>query len=334
MSLQEPAPRLSHRPSAPDRRRAVRAGCGPAHRLGRAGSAGGVRLRHRHAAPAARRARRPGRVHGRGSGHPGADQRGAVRRGLQHREPDAAQLQQLLVRQRVGRPRDAAVVAHRGSSRRAAARLHAAGGAQGCRGARGRRLPGARALRRHRLRRSRGPRPRRALPARLQLGPAAHAERLQQLHAGVPDARPRRDSHRDGARGPHRPAGRARPSVAQRPAVARRRPGPLGRRHAGDRDENFRPDRGFSIGGRSPRTQRADAAHGAPDARRRGHAALRVHLRRRGGVRPHVLRVDSAAPHRQRGLRVRLPRRQLRPDEHPRGRARRGGRRGGRAAPH
>ena len=163
---------------------------------------------------------------------------------------------------------------------------------------------------------------------------AAHAERLQQLHAGVPDARPRGDLHGDGARGPHRAARRARPSDAQRPAVARRRARPLGRRHAGDRDGELPARSRLQHGRALPRTQRADAAHRAADARRRGHAALRVHLRRRGGVRQHVLGVDPAAPHEQRRLRVRLPRGQLRPDEHSRGaRAPRRPPRGTEAAP-
>ena len=74
----------------------------------------------------------------------------------------------------------------------------------------------------------------------LQRRAADDAERLQQQHAVVPDAGPRRDRHRDGEHRAHRAAGRASCPAVRHAAVVGRVAWTLGGRHAGHRDRELR----------------------------------------------------------------------------------------------
>ena len=88
------------------------------------------------------------------------------------------------------------------------------------------------------------------------------------------------------------------------------------------------------VGHQRGRNGRDAAPRRALHPRRRRHAALRVHRRRSGDVHAPVHGRRADDPNGRAALRVRLPRGELRPAEHPargsRGGA--GGRRGGRAA--
>ena len=141
------------------------------------------------------------------------------------------------------------------------------------------------------------------------------SHRLQQQLPHRPDPGSRRHpagAHPRGAADPaRRPAARRR----RHPAVAGRLAGPLGRRHAGRRDDELL--RAVAAQERQRRPVGVAARHRALHARRPGHDRLRVHRHRPRHLDAAV--VGLAAAHRLRGtdVRVRLPRGKLRPGERP-----------------
>ena len=212
--------------------------------------------------------------------------------------------------------RAAAHVAHH----RPAERAHP-GRAAGCRGPRPAHAAASRASRP----RSGRPRRVRALPAGVQLGPPDDAQRLQQQHAALPDGGPRGHPQRDGAQRPDHPPRRARASAGRAAAVGRRLARELGGRHPRRRDHQL-PARD-----RVRRLERQPAPRRADHARRRGHAALRVHGARSDDVGRAVDRARRHDADGRAAVRVRLPRGELLDGELALGRARPGG--GGRRTP-
>ena len=97
-------------------------------------------------------------------------------------------------------------------------------------------------------RRPGGSRRRRALHPGLQLRAADGPRRLQQQRADLPDTRPRRDSQRDDPRRAHHPAGRPSAPAADVRQWIGRLARPLGRRHAGRRDDELLRTRRASAG--------------------------------------------------------------------------------------
>ena len=92
---------------------------------------------------------------------------------------------------------------------------------------------------------------------------------------------------------------------------------PLGRRHARRRDAQLQRQGAVS------RRDDEPARHRALHARRRRQGRLQGHVRGRHAVDAAVDGRVHDAHGRRRALRVRVPRRQLRPAQHPRERARR-----------
>ena len=315
---------------APGRRR--RAGCS-AHGVGRPGSPGDLHQQDHHAARAARGAGRQGVPHrrrggGAGAGAAAAQPGSAGRAAAAHRgRRQRRRLQQLLAGRR--HAPDQPHLADRRSAQRPAA-----GADRGRDGPQG----GPRRVisRRRPLRLLGGPGAERPLPG-LVGRPADAAERLQQqLHRDA-DARPRGDLRGDDPRHAHHPHRRARSSSDERAPVARRRPRPLGRRHAGRRDHEPAADdgqrrRGRRRSGPAPHGERPDGRHDHRDravhAERPRQPALRVHGRRSDPLHAELRR--RVPVHRIPGrgaavpLRVRLPRGELQHDQHPRRRARQG----------
>ena len=124
-----------------------------------------------------------------------------------------------------------------------------------------------------------------------------------------------------------RPAGDRRGHQPVRRPFARA----LGGRHARRRDDQLRqPGLPVLVRPRTARrhqlgSQPGPARRGAVHPRGAGDARLPVHGGRSERLDPPVDRLVAVGPQRPADVRVRLPRGQLRPDEHPRRLARRGG---------
>ncbi|MXW36238.1 MAG: hypothetical protein F4X11_00900 [Acidobacteria bacterium] len=150
------------------------------------------------------------------------------------------------------------------------------------------------------------------MPDGLELGAADAAGRLQQQRPHLPGAGLRGAAQRAHPQRAHHPD---RPAAWRHPAVGGRLARPLGRRHAGRRDDEFRAlDQLRRV---LPRHLPGRAVH-APRPR---HGDVRVHFRRSEQPDAAVQRRHPVPAHGRRALRVRLPRGQLRPDRHPRRRA-------------
>ena len=162
------------------------------------------------------------------------------------------------------------------------------------------------------------------------VGALHHARRARRhlpgrLRRRLPDpaiVRLRGDLLRDDPRGPHHPARPSAPA-GRHPTVERRPARPLGGRHAGDRDDqlqrqgNHRHEHRHARHPRPP-ADRGAAPGGALHAVRAGHDRLRGDDRRSRLVHPHLDRGHAAEPGPDvPDIRVRLPRRELRPGEQP-----------------
>ena len=115
-------------------------------------------------------------------------------------------------------------------------------------------------------------------------------------------------------------------AAGRHPSVDGQLARPLGRRHAGGRDDQLHRQDGELRPVHAPRDRDGpDAASDrAVSARRRGHAPLRVHHRRPGELHATVHRCDSNEAQRRAPLRVRVSRGQLRHAEPAVGRPRPG----------
>ena len=168
---------------------------------------------------------------------------------------------------------------------------------------------------------------RRALHLVGQRRAADDAADLQRESADSAEQRSRRHPPRDDARRPHDLLGRPTASAAEHPMARRSLGRPLRRPDARRRHDELHaadelPRLAAEHAARHLR-ERAPARRRALHAHRRGHDSLRVHRRRPRDVDRAVVGRDGDPPRRRADLRVRVPRRQLRPRQHPARRARR-----------